>query len=224
MSIPKINSNYGSSIVLDQNLLNEHYDYKYSQRPPPTPAPKSINNIQDEIRQRFVGFLYLTKEPDMNIEDYFIEYDHWEEYDEKKSYSKRPFFYVYKNTMKKYQNYICFMEEGEDMKYYVLAKKMKSELEDLERYCPCIRCKSSIFNPLKYLFCPYCTKCISAGEGFANPHYVKVAQDKKRHYEHNKHKPLTNYKKMIQFLEPIMVIEVSSVAIFFGYLIYNYFM
>lgn len=147
---------------------------------PKTPKPKSIDDIQDQARDRFAGMIICDKNNDILIDNYFIEYDHYELYDENKSYSKRVYQAAYKGVLREYQNYLYILEsEYENKEYYVVAKKLYNSLELLEKYCSCLKCSASYLNPLKYIWCPHCTGCIKAGKGFTKDEYIKQAQDKK---------------------------------------------
>jgi len=143
---------------------------------PPTPGPRTIEAIQNDARERFGGIVLLQKEPSLTIEDYFLEYDYWEVYSETKSYSKRTYQAAYKGVMKDYSNYLCILNGEQGEEYYVVAKRIRNELESLEPYCSCFSCSASVLNPLKYLWCHHCTKCIKAGVGFASPEYIDKAR------------------------------------------------
>ena len=142
---------------------------------PSTPAPCRKEDVQHDFKNRFAGIMWISKEKDKAVGEYLMDYDHWEEYSELKSYSKRPFFAPYNGLMREYQNYLCIIEDVQEY-YYVVSKRVHSELENLEKYCPCIICSSWIINPLKYLWCPYCIRCIKAGPGIADPEYVERAK------------------------------------------------
>jgi hypothetical protein len=148
---------------------------------PPTPSPKKIENIHDNIcdlKARFAGISYIQKDINMTCEDYLSEYDYWEIYSENKSYSKRPYQGSYKGIIRQYQNYLCILTDSNDNEdYYVIAKRIRGELEYLELYCPCLNCSSFRFNPLKYIWCSYCVGCIKAGPGFAKKEYIDLAKN-----------------------------------------------
>lgn len=144
---------------------------------PQTPAPKAVEDIHTNHKKCFGGVIYIQNDKLSNVEDYFVEYDHWEKYSDKKSYSRRPYQAAYKGMMKEYQNFLIIFEndEGEE-EYYVVAKRLRNELEILEPYCQCPRCVCSVINPLKYVWCPHCTKCIKSGPGFAKQEYIDKAK------------------------------------------------
>src|SRR3990172_6381652 len=121
---------------------------------PPTPAPRTIDTIQNDARERFGGILWIQKDPNQPMEDYFMDYDYWEKYSEAKPYSKRIYQAAFKGVMREYQNYLCILNMEQNEEYYVLAKHIRNELETLAPYCPCPRCVSYIFNPMKYIWCP----------------------------------------------------------------------
>jgi hypothetical protein len=161
---------------------------------PPTPGPRTVSNIQKDAKERFAGLVFIEKDEDRSLEEYFSEYDFWEPYSETKSYSKRPYRNAHNGIMKDYVNYLCVMEIKNDPvndpideydgrpvreEYYVLAKRIPNELTALEPYCTCTKCASSIINPLKYLWCSNCTRCLKAGPGFADPKYIQKAQELK---------------------------------------------
>jgi hypothetical protein len=146
---------------------------------PPTPAPRTVQDIQQDTRDRFAGLMWITKEEGHQVEDYLSEYDHYELYSETKWYSKRSYQAAYTGVLREYHNYLCVLEGTETTIHYVVAKHIRSELETLEKFCPCFSCSCSTINPLKYLWCPHCTRCIKAGAGFANPQYVETARKNK---------------------------------------------
>lgn len=186
---------------------------------PKTPKPKSVDDIQDQARDRFAGIIICNKNDNMIIDNYFIEYDHYEVYDENKSYSKRIYQSAYKGVLREYQNYLYILECDDDNKeYYVVAKKLYNDLESLEKYCPCLKCSASYFNPLKYIWCPYCTNCIKSGKGFTKKEYIKHAQDKK-------HKELLYspniFQKYIQGNNILKISEIIILSIIFIVLFYR---
>lgn len=155
---------------------------------PKTPKPKSIDDIQEQARDRFAGMIMCEKNDDISIDNYFMEYDHYELYDENKSYSKRTYQSAYKGVLREYQNYLYILElENENKEYYVVAKKLYNNLESLEKYCPCLKCSASHFNPLKYIWCPYCTSCIKSGKGFTKDEYIEQARNNEK-LNHSPHK------------------------------------
>src|SRR5437868_15120011 len=123
--------------------------FDQSKHIPSTPAPRSVDHIQTDVKDRFVGIMWINKDLSMTLDDYFIEYDHWEIYSENKSYSKRPYQAVYKGVIREYHNYLCILSNDQEEEYYVVAKKIRTELEILEPYCACINCSASCINPLK---------------------------------------------------------------------------
>lgn len=173
-------------------------NYSYTQIPT---GQKSLEATNNDIKDRFVGVLWMQKDPSYNVEDYFMEYDHWEEYCENKSYSKRPYKAVYNQTMKDYCNYLCVLNtENEGEKFYVVAKRVRGELEILENYCTCLTCSAAWFNPLKYIWCPQCTRCIKAGHGFVDQNYINKAKVLKESKEKQKPIPVPKYIKNISWV------------------------
>lgn len=179
---------------------------------PPTPAPKGVSDIQSDAKDRFAGMIWIQKEPSRSVEDYFVDYDYWEAYSETKSYSKRTYQAAYKGTMREYHNYLCILNSEQGDEYYVIAKRVRSELEQLEPYCTCSRCISSFLNPLKYLWCHNCTRCIKAGPGFANPEYVIKAKELKELAEKRKIIP-SRYGKYIHGTRWIKVVELFIILL-----------
>lgn len=178
---------------------------------PSTPSPKSLNDIQHDWKLRFAGIMYICKDENADVNQYFSEYDHVEPYSEKKYYSKRPYSAVYTGIMKDYQNYLCVISDDNSSyeDYYVVAKRIKSELEDLEKYCPCILCTSPWINPVKYIYCPHCTKCIKAGKYFTNSTNIELAR-------RNKHSCETGEKKKNKYnLVYIIPACIALISIFF---------
>jgi len=150
---------------------------------PPTPGPSPVTSLQRTAQDRFAGLIWLQKEPNREIADYLSDYDWHEEYSESKVYSKRPYMAAYKGLLREYVYYLCVISSTENgansERHYVVAKKIKSELEALEPFCSCLRCVASNINPLKYVWCPHCTGCIKAGAGFAKAEYIALAKQRK---------------------------------------------
>jgi len=172
---------------------------------PQTPAPRPIETIHVGHKKCFGGIVYIQKDNNTNIEDYFVEYDHWEKYSENKSYSRRSYQAAYKGMMKEYQNFLIVFEDDETEEFYVVAKRIRNELELLEPYCQCYRCVCSTLNPLKYLWCPHCTSCIKSGPGFAKQEYIDKAKVLKQLI-----KPPTEYKYQ-KYLDKTSLIKVFEV-------------
>lgn len=199
----KYNKDYyqsGSPINIPQDIPIDLGCKKYQEKlhnVPPTPGPRSLSNIEDEAKDRFSGIIWMQKDPNRPIEDYFVDYDYWEEYSDTKSYSKRSYQAAYTGRMREYYNYLCILHtDNDDIEdvYYVIAKRIRNELELLEPYCACLKCSSSIINPLKYIWCDHCTKCIKAGPGFASSEYINKAKELKR----------LNIKVQQNFLEKVL--------------------
>jgi hypothetical protein len=178
---------------------------------PKTPKPKAINDIQEQARDRFAGVIICDKNDDILIENYFIEYDHHELYDENKSYSKRIYQSAYKGVLREYQNYLYIFETNYDKEYYVVAKKLYNDLESLEKYCPCLKCSASYLNPLKYIWCSYCTNCIKAGKGFTKDEYIKKAQESKNK---DLNKSSSKFQKYIQGNNILKISEIIVLIMF----------
>jgi hypothetical protein len=189
---------------------------------PSTPAPRSVDSIQQDAKERFVGIMWIQKEEGKNIDEYFNEYDYWEIYSENKPYSKRKYLAAYKGVMREYNNYLCILNsEQNGDEYYVIAKRLKNELESLEAYCTCLTCSASMFNPIKYIWCPYCTKCIKSGLGFANPHYIKRAKELRDQADKKRMVPY-KYQKYIDKISPMKVTELSvfaSIVLFYMFVL-----
>lgn len=147
---------------------------------PPTPGPRSVETIRDDtLKQRFAGITIIQKDPSRILEDYFHEYDAWEKYDERKVYSKRPYIAIHKGIMRNYHSFLCILEDenGEESEYYVVAKRLRNDLEDLEPFCPCLRCR---FFPARFIWCPNCTRCLKTGGSWAKPEYIEQAKEAKK--------------------------------------------
>lgn len=181
-------------------------------RVPPTPGPRSMEHIQADFKVRFAGIWWNQKDPDRTLEDFFIEYDHWEPYSETKIYSKRIYQAAYTGILRDYHNHLCILEAEDTTEYYVVAKRVRNELEALEPYCPCITCSSSSFNPLKYIWCPTCTRCIKAGRGFAKEEYIERARIAKEQHEAKKNTP-GPYDRYLKLFHSVRVLEAMTVSV-----------
>lgn len=177
---------------------------------PSTPGPQKIESIQENIRERFSAIIWIEGDPTKEIKDYLSEYDHWEEYDEGKSYSKRHYEAVYTGIMRSYHNCLCVLKFGDDEQYYVAAKRVRSEIEDLESYCTCTTCTAFILNPLKYIWCPVCTGCLKSGPGFAKKEYIEKAISLKQ--LQNNRQP-HKWEKYIKNTSMITICEIATIGI-----------
>ena len=177
---------------------------------PRTPKPRSIDDIQEQARDRFAGIIICEKHNDISIDNHFTDYDHYESYNENKAYSKRPYQSAYKGILREYQSYLYILESDDDREYYVVAKKLYNNLEPLEKFCPCFTCSASYFNPLKYIWCSYCTKCIKAGKGFTKDEYIKQAEaSKNKNLDHSSNK----FQKYIQGSNILKISEIFIVIL-----------
>lgn len=185
---------------------------------PPTPGPISMNRIHDDMKARFAGIIWIQKEPDMKLEDYFVAEDFWEPYSETKIYSKRAYPAAHKGVMRDYKNYLCVLESEESTEYYVVAKRVRNELEALEPYCPCITCNSSRCNPLKYVWCSHCTKCIKSGIHYASKENIERAQQRKQEEEQRKKTP-GKYDKYLGMISSVKTMElvIAGVVTMIGF-------
>lgn len=184
---------------------------------PPTPGPRSVDTIQTDAKDRFVGMIWIQKDPSKTVDDYFIEYDYWEKYSETKSYSKRSYIAAYKGLMKEYSNYLCILNSDQGDEFYVVAKRVRSELEALEPFCTCSRCVASVINPIKYLWCPHCTSCIKAGPGFAKQEYIDKAKILKQENDKKIPKKYLNNMSLVKISE-IIGLSVVTIAIIAAYI------
>lgn len=140
-------------------------------RIPPTPRampPQAMNT--EDITARFSTVTWM-EQGDATIESLLGGYPHWELLEADQTYSKRPYRAAYQGRFGWYQNGLCIVKSGESEQYYVFARALPSPLDSLIPFCPCITCRASRLNPLKYVWCPRCTGCLKAGEGFASEAY-----------------------------------------------------
>lgn len=122
-----------------------------------TPARKSRTSVLEDCKDRFAGIIWCDQQN--SFDSQFIE-----TYDVNVSYSKRPFIKIVNGCAKKYQNYLLVVDTDGNEEYFVMAKEMISKYTGLEKQCPCITCRSSVFSPLKYIWCPVCTGCLKSPE------------------------------------------------------------
>lgn len=177
---------------------------------PSTPCPKRIDEIQEEAIDRFGGVIITNKYPGV-----LDDYDYYETYDEEKSYSKRPYQDTFKGILREYQNYLLILNVQNDKEYYVVAKRIRSELKKLEPYCICLKCQASYINPLRYIWCYHCTKCLKSGKGFTNNSYIELAKQLKEHKKFN----LEKYK---QYPYETRMLKTTELGIFFIFLIWYF--
>lgn len=189
---------------------------------PPTPGPRAINSLEDNVKERFSGILWITCATDKKPADYLSDYDFVEPYDEKKSYSRRMFTAAYEGRINNYHSYLCIINQDDIQQYYVVAKRMPNELAKLEPYCTCITCNSSRCSPLKYMWCPSCTRCIKAGPGVAAPEFITHAEQMLTMRQSPTWKPTfwERYCKTTTIVPIAEAITISTVAIVIGLSIY----
>ena len=174
---------------------------------PPTPGPQTMSSLADNARDRFAGILWIHQGIDKDIKDYLTDYDFVESYDEHKSYSKRLFTAVHQGCVQNYHNYLCIVTTNDNKEeYFVVAKRMRSELQELEPYCTCITCCSSRCNPLKYIWCPSCTKCLKAGPGIASAELIARAKEL-RLAEENSRKQLRKYPGFPSYINTNVIVH-----------------
>lgn len=181
-------------------------------------------NIQTEARDKFAGIIWLEKTPDRTLDEYFSEYDHWETYSEHKTYNKKSYNAAYKGIMRQYANHLCILTDNssgiEKEEYYVLAKRLKTEHDYLEKWCTCLTCRASIFNPLKYVWCPICTKCIKSGPGFASDEYMSIARKLRDNELNKKHIPKSTLKTFMTSVKFYEYTIITTIILFIFYVIF----
>lgn len=208
-----MNYNNGNGNVNDMgSYVRQHYDvgvidqkrFENITFQPVTPGPRTIHDLHTEAKQRFIGIIFMEKDPNRSTEDYFYEYDFWEKYSETNHYNKKPYSAIYKGSNRKYVNYLCILGTDTGEEYYVASKRIPTELESLEKYCRCSKCQSSFFNPMKYIWCKCCTGCIQAGEGFADKQIVEKARKLKLVEENLRKIKTTNEKTRFNKIFPFL--------------------
>ncbi len=132
----------------------------------------------DNICNNFYGYC-LQSSPFFNEQLVFKPYDHYEIYDKDKKYHKNKYLAIYNGTPQYYVDYIYCIDSESEKKYYVISKRVPTDIDDLKKYCPCVRCSTRKINPLKYVWCSFCTGCIEAGPWHANPKYIEEARQRK---------------------------------------------
>jgi hypothetical protein len=60
---------------------------------------------------------------------------------------------------KKYIVCMCIVNNTE----YIVYKRSKSNYDKYIKDCNCVKCKCSFYNPVKYILCEHCTKCVKMG-------------------------------------------------------------
>ena len=177
---------------------------------PQTPRARPLAPIQQEMQERFTGFVWCEVSEEF-IKSHLDDYDHWEKYNAETTYSKRPFLANYTGNVRQYQNFLYVLKVDDYEHYYVVAKRIHDELEDLEDYCTCVTCITSSFNPIKYIWCPQCTRCIKSGVANADPKLVSKAKQLKSSTDTA---ILSNPRKCMQMVEygTIVVLLLSYVC------------
>lgn len=162
--------------------------------------------LQTRCGEHFAGVMLIEKESEQrSIEDYFAEYDFWERYSETKQYNKRKYQAAYKGILREYKDYLYILVTDQSEEWYVVAKRVPNELDSLVSYCICTRCTMLSINPLKYMWCPHCTKCIKAGPGFTNEEYIIRARERKT---------AAKTKTYVSYFQEISWITISELVVF----------
>jgi hypothetical protein len=177
---------------------------------PPTPRARPIDSIQIEARDRFAGILWISRDPNLPVGDYFAEYDYFEAYAETKTYSKRPYQEVYAGVIRSYQNYLCIVDDGTSESHYVVAKRLPNPLDELVPYCNCTTCAASSFNPCKYIWCATCTRCLKAGPILADPAYIELAKTRQIEARHDAERtdPWSVLRRRLRTYKWIKIVEI----------------
>ena len=182
---------------------------------PKTPAPKHLDQIQTDAKERFAGILWVNYELDNSISELFKEYDNYELYDETKAYSKKAYLGNYLGKYYYYQSYLAILQTEEQMSYYVIAKRLLTEEDKLIDYCPCLKCTSIFFNPLKYLTCIHCVQCLKIGRPYLREQFLSEARRLKRTYQ----APLT-FTQSLKENKKLRILEFLIIVII-GYLFFS---
>jgi hypothetical protein len=113
----------------------------------------------------------------------FKNYDWFEEYDASKVYLQEEYTRDYGKGERKYVNELCVC----DNKSFVVGHEVLSveELEELEPFCPCVRCGMYWFDPRRILNPCWSVGCIKAGPFFAWYDNVNKARVAKNYSFHN---------------------------------------
>jgi hypothetical protein len=113
---------------------------------------------------------------------FFEGYDHVEEYDDTKTYTKEHFEVDYGHGVREY-HYILYTIgdiDGKmpDKKYVAVREVLsQSELRKLAKHCQCEKCTKYYFNPMRYFTCGCCVGCLSWGNGFYSPAVLKKTRE-----------------------------------------------
>lgn len=158
--------------------------HNLGQHIPQTPSVLKMKEspIEDILRDMFCGVICVRKVEGTEIVDYFSDYDHYEPFIREKTYSMRSYYAGYKGKIREYVNYafILLDQYSEPLEYYVVAKRIQTEIDKLAKYCPCMSCTSFNFNPLKYLRCRHCHGCLKLGSITANKDLIELAKLNKK--------------------------------------------
>lgn len=182
-----------------------------------TPKPCKKDDMANNFDDMFFGTIYLNNQFKIPHQDFLKEYIHYEEFNEMKSYSKRPYLFYHNGTIKYYSNFLLIINDEFNKKYYVVTKLIPSKNDAYEKYCTCIKCSNKIIdilNPIRYIKCSICAKCIKAGEEVADPKYIENAK-----------MLLNNNKKIIPVNKYILFIKKywTIILLIFLMSIYNLF-
>jgi hypothetical protein len=108
----------------------------------------------ESICKNFHGYCF-QKVPSFDEKLIFGSYDRYEKYDENKQYHKEKYLAIYTGTPQYYVDYIYCIDCDGEQHYFAVSKRVSTEMDELSKFCPCVRCTTRSFNPLKYIWCQF---------------------------------------------------------------------
>lgn len=133
-----------------------------------------IATLISTMQHIFVGIIVKASDK-RPLGEQLSEYEHWEAYDPTRSYSRSGHLRVRNGRAREYFYYLLILISEEKYDLYVVTQE-DPEMRALESYCPCYKCQASYLNPLKYIWCDHCTRCLKAGKEFTSSEYIAQAK------------------------------------------------
>ncbi len=105
----------------------------------------------------------FTPIDEINITEYFSEYDHYEPFDTTKNYTTEKFEenFGHGNRTYRYAG-MHFFNKNDSRTVYVVAEEILDDDQKcaLAKYCQCSVCTAKWYNLFKYITCSCCIGCL----------------------------------------------------------------
>ena len=127
--------------------------------PTMTPKPAAARDISHDWQLRFASLTVVTNMD--SVISTVHNPDFVENYDEMKAYSQRGHTKMTDVGIRTFLPNLYKMDDSST--YMVVWRREKIKYEELLVWCCCLRCMVSVWNPIRYIWCPLCCQCIESG-------------------------------------------------------------